>query len=37
MKFLTLEPFVPSGSNFEGSKSLFVELGFSISWDGGIT
>lgn len=35
MKFLTLEPFVPSGSNFEGSKSLFVELGFSISWDGG--
>src|SRR5438045_7443571 len=33
MKFLSLEPFVPSGSNFEKSKQLFVELGFGISWD----
>ena len=35
MKFLSLEPFVPSGNNFEGSKQLFQELGFSISWDAG--
>jgi hypothetical protein len=33
MKFLSLQPFVPSGSNFEKSKQLFVELGFGISWD----
>lgn len=35
MKFLSLEPFVPSGSNFEGSKQLFQELGFIINWDSG--
>ena len=35
MKFLSLEPFVPSGSNFEGSKQLFRELGFAINWDAG--
>ncbi|HMJ48269.1 MAG TPA: hypothetical protein VK498_13130 [Ferruginibacter sp.] len=35
MKFLSLEPFVPSGSNFEGSKQFFQELGFTINWDGG--
>lgn len=35
MKFLSLEPFVPSGSNFEGSKQLFLELGFKINWDQG--
>jgi hypothetical protein len=35
MKFLSLEPFVPSGSNFEGSKALFQELGFVIVWDAG--
>ncbi len=35
MKFLSLEPFVPSGSNFENSKQLFQELGFSINWDAG--
>src|ERR1700748_3766477 len=33
MKFLSLEPFVPSGSNFEGSKQFFVELGFNINWE----
>ena len=33
MRFLSLQPFVPSGSNFEGSKQLFLELGFKISWD----
>jgi hypothetical protein len=35
MKFFSLEPFVPSGSDFEGSKQLFLELGFSIRWDAG--
>ncbi len=33
MKFHSLEPFVPSGSNFEGSKQFFVELGFHINWE----
>jgi hypothetical protein len=32
MKFLSLEPFVPSGSNFEGSKFFFQELGFTVKW-----
>ena len=35
MKFLSLEPFVPSGSNYEGSKQLFLELRFIIKWDAG--
>ena len=35
MKFLSIQPFVPSGSNFEGSKQFFLELGFHIRWDAG--
>jgi hypothetical protein len=35
MTFHSLEPFVPSGSDFEQSKQFFQELGFSINWDGG--
>ncbi|NOT76941.1 MAG: hypothetical protein HOP08_18615 [Cyclobacteriaceae bacterium] len=35
MKFLSLQPFIPSGNNFEASKKLFVELGFDIAWDQG--
>jgi len=35
MKFLSLEPFVPSGNNFEGAKQLFLELGFTINWEAG--
>ena len=35
MKFTSLEPFIPSGSNFEGSKQFFQELGFKLSWDAG--
>lgn len=35
MKFLSLAPFVPSGEDFEGSKQLFLELGFKILWDAG--
>src|SRR5438045_2151125 len=34
MKFISLQPFVPSGSNFDASKKLFQELGFNIAWDG---
>ena len=35
MQFFSLEPFVPSGANFEGSKQFFRELGFTINWDAG--
>jgi len=35
MQFLSLEPFVPSGKNFEASKLLFEALGFNINWDAG--
>ena len=35
MKFLSLEPFIPSGNNFENSKQLFQELGFEINWNAG--
>lgn len=35
MKFISLQPFVPSGKDFEGSKNFFLDLGFSIRWDAG--
>ncbi len=35
MKFLSLQPFVPSGKDFESSKKLFEELGFNMDWDAG--
>jgi hypothetical protein len=35
MNFLSVEPFVPSGKNFDDSKQFFQELGFTISWDAG--
>ena len=35
MKFLSLEPFIPSGNNFERSKQFFQEIGFDINWDAG--
>ena len=35
MQFLSLEPFIPSGNNFEAAKNLFVELDFKINWDAG--
>jgi hypothetical protein len=35
MKFLSLSPFVPSGSKFEESKQLFQELGFKMTWSEG--
>ncbi|MES2827584.1 MAG: hypothetical protein V4687_05510 [Bacteroidota bacterium] len=33
MKFLSLEPFVPSGSDFENAKLFFQDLGFHINWE----
>jgi catechol 2,3-dioxygenase-like lactoylglutathione lyase family enzyme len=33
MKFSSLKPFVPSGSDFEKSKEFFVALGFTINWE----
>ena len=35
MKFLSLQPFVPSGKDFDGSKRFFQELGFEVGWDAG--
>ena len=35
MKFLSLAPFVPSGSKLEESKQFFQELGFTMNWDEG--
>ncbi|MGI8598276.1 MAG: hypothetical protein ACR2KB_03385 [Chitinophagaceae bacterium] len=35
MKFLSLQPFIPSGKDFGKSKNFFVDLGFTISWEAG--
>lgn len=35
MKFLSLQPFVPSGNDFIGSKEFFQQLGFKMNWDAG--
>jgi len=35
MNYLSIEPFIPSGPDFDKSKQLFQELGFKIEWDGG--
>ena len=35
MAFLSLQPFVPSGNNFEAARQFFQELGFNIRWDAG--
>lgn len=35
VKFLSLEPFIPSGANFQGARQMFVELGFQVNWDAG--
>ena len=32
MKFLSIQPIVPSGNDFEKSKQLFIELGFRMAW-----
>ncbi len=33
MQYLSLEPFVPSGAEFNKSKELFIALGFPVRWD----
>lgn len=33
MNFVSLEPFIPSGDNFERSKLFFQELGFELEGD----
>ena len=35
MKYNSIEPFVPSGKDFQASRQLFLELGFSITWEAG--
>lgn len=35
MKFLSLQPFVPSGKDFDRSKEFFQQLGFIMNWDAG--
>jgi hypothetical protein len=35
MKCLSLQPFIPSGSNYEASRDLFQDLGFTLDWDMG--
>jgi hypothetical protein len=35
MKLISLEPFIPSGNDLEGSRALFQDLGFHINWDAG--
>ena len=33
MKYNSIEAFVPSGSDFQSSRALFLELGFNITWE----
>jgi len=33
MKYNSIQPFVPSGSDFQAAKELFLELGFNIAWE----
>ena len=33
MKYNSIEAFVPSGSDFQASRLLFLELGFNIVWE----
>jgi hypothetical protein len=35
MKYNSIEPFVPSGSDFRASRQLFLELGFNITFETG--
>jgi len=34
LRALSLRPFVPSGRDYDGSRRLFVELGFEEEWEG---
>ena len=33
MKLNSLQPFIPSGENFERSKAFFIEFGFEVLWE----
>lgn len=33
MKYNSIEAFVPSGKDFQASRKLFLELGFTINWE----
>lgn len=33
MTFQSIEPFIPSGADFDASKQLFLALGFTIRWE----
>ncbi|MCH5719767.1 VOC family protein [Niabella hibiscisoli] len=33
MNFISLEPFIPSGNNYEKAKLFFQELGFEQEWE----
>ena len=33
MKYNSIEPFIPSGSDFQKSRQLFLEIGFQITWE----
>jgi hypothetical protein len=33
MKYNSIETFVPSGSDFQAARQLFLELGFNIVWE----
>ena len=33
MKYNSIEPFIPSGKDFQLSKRLFLELGFNVVWE----
>lgn len=35
MKYNSIEPFIPSGADFQLSRRLFLELGFQINWETG--
>jgi hypothetical protein len=35
MQFLSLEPFIPSGTDFDMAKQFFQELDFTVNWDAG--
>lgn len=35
MKPLSLQPFIPSGADFEKAKAFFIELGFTVKWENG--
>lgn len=33
MSFISLEPFIPSGRDFDQAKQFFQELGFEVEWE----